>query len=119
MQAPFHVEGVVLCHVGEHRLALLARDGTQIDDALPQALYAGRAFSTRARAPGVARMVTSADRALVVDTLEIHGEPLALMPVPRALTALMGGALRGFVDCAGFLWPVVSLSAFASSLEAP
>lgn len=112
------VEGVVLCRVGADRLAVLAGDVVGVE--LPQgpAPYAGRLFDDGARTPDDARLLRHETAALVVDALEIHAERLRLIPVPVVLTQVVGGALRGFVQVADALWPVVSLPALAAHLRA-
>ncbi len=112
------VEGLVLCRVGEHRLAVLPDDVTAIEEAHGEAPYAGRCFSKKGRAPAGARLLRDERAGVLVDALEVHAERLTLFAVPAALRPLMGGALAGFVEAAGGLWPVVSFGPFARYLEA-
>lgn len=111
------VEGLVLCRVGEHRLAVLASEVAGIDEATAGAPYAGVSFSGRAAAPSGARLLRDPRGGVLVDALEVHSEPLDLLSVPFVLSRLMGGALTGFVTAGEALWPVVSLPGLASFLE--
>lgn len=111
------VEGVVLCRIGAHRLAVLAGDVAAVAPPAEGTPYAARAFATHvAPWPESARQLGRDGTALVVDSVEIHGERLRLFPVPTLLARVMGGALRGFVETAGALWPVVSLERFSRHL---
>lgn len=112
------IEGLVLCRVGEDRLAVRAREISSFDVPHEGALYAGEGFSRGARAPAEARLLRHHDTALVVDTVEVHSERLPLLAVPAVLARAWGGALSGFVETGGLLWPVLSLERFAASAEA-
>lgn len=113
------VEGVVLCRVGANRLAVLAGEVAAVELPGDAAPYAGRLFDAAARTPADARLLRHETSALVVDALEIHAERVALFPVPGVLARGVGGALRGFVQVADALWPVVSLPALVAHLGAP
>lgn len=113
------VEGLVLCRVGEHRVAVLPDDVSAIEEAHGQAPYAGRSFSKKGRAPAGARLLRDERGGVLVDALEVCSERLTLFAVPAALSPIMGGALAGFAEAAGALWPVVSFRPFARYLEAP
>jgi hypothetical protein len=52
----------------------------------------------------------------VVDSLEIATDSLKLLPVPSMLLGQVGGALRGFVELAGALCPVLSVGEFSRYL---
>lgn len=110
------VEGVVLCRVGGDRLAVLAGDvvGVELPDGASP--YAGRLFERVASIPADARLLRHEVAGLVVDALEVHAERLALMRVPEVMKWVVGGALMGFVQAAGSLWPVVSLPALSRHL---
>ncbi|MEW5740321.1 MAG: hypothetical protein AB1938_15440 [Myxococcota bacterium] len=112
------VEGVVLCRVGGDRLAVLPSDvvGVELPDA--KCPYAGSLFDGTTPSPADARLLRHELSGLVVDALEVHAEPLSLMRVPPALRWVVGGALMGFVQVGGSLWPVVSLPALSRHLSA-
>jgi hypothetical protein len=115
-QGEHQVEGVVLCRVGPHRLAVLAGEIGVVELPSGDAPYAGRLFDAGASSPAEARLLRHETSSMVVDTLEVHGERLVLFPVPKVLGLLVGGALRGFVLAQGALWPVVSLPALSAHL---
>ncbi|MFT3710319.1 MAG: hypothetical protein QM817_22075 [Archangium sp.] len=48
-----------------------------------------------------------------VDSVEVFALPVPRLEVPPALRSTWGGALVCFVECAGELWPVVSLRRIA------
>lgn len=107
------VEGVVLCTAAGHRFAVLAREVTTVeppDDAAP---WAGRGFEPGAPRPEGGRLLRHDGLGLLVDGLEVHGEALPVLPVPPLLSS---AGLRGFVEAAGHLWPVVSLRALVERL---
>lgn len=112
------IDGLVLCQVGEHRLAFRAREVAGID--LWATLEGGVSYARKAwqlpAAPG--RLLTQKDARVVVDALEICAEPSAALPVPPLLRAAAGGALFAFVLAKGQLWPLLKLPAFARYLEA-
>lgn len=114
---PERIEGLVLCRVGGHRLAVRASEVTSVDAAEPSAPYAGTGFSPAAVAPPDARLLRHHHQRLAVDGLEVHAEPLALLPVPLVLKAAWGGALTGFVEAGGLLWPLVSLAVLCAEPE--
>ena len=109
------IEGLVLCRVGEDRLAVRAREISSFDVPHEGAPYAGEGFSPGARAPADAKLLRHHDTALVVDAVEVHSERLPLLAVPAVLSRAWGGALAGFVEAGGLLWPVLSLERFAAS----
>lgn len=111
------IEGLVLCRVGEDRLAVRAREVSAFDVPHEGALYAGEGFTPGARAPAEARLLRHHDTALVVDTVEVYPERLPLLAVPAVLSRAWGGALAGFVEAGGLLWPVLSLERFAQAPE--
>ena len=108
------IEGLVLCRVGTDRLAVPAHEVTAFEVAVPGAPYAGTGFSPGALAPADARLLRHHDASLVVDAVEVHAERLPLLAVPmllggQALKGAWSGALFGFVETGGLLWPVLSL----------
>lgn len=112
------IEGLVLCRVGADRLAVRAHEVTAFDVADPHARYAGAGFDPAALAPLDARLLRHHHTALAVDSVEVHSERLKLLSVPPVLRAAWGGALFGFVEAGGLLWPVVSLERFAAQERA-
>lgn len=103
------IEGLVLCRVGPDRLALRARDVTAFEVPQGSAPYAGTDFTPGAQAPSDARLLRYHDTSMVVDSVEVHSERLTLLAVPTVLRqAAWGGALCGFVEAGGLLWPVLS-----------
>lgn len=108
------IEGLVLCRVGGDRLAVCASEVAAFEAATSSAFYAGTRFTPDARAPEEARLLRHELVALVVDSVEVHAERYPLLAVPPALSSSCGGALTGFVEAGGLLWPVVSLARFAA-----
>lgn len=111
------VEGVVLCAVGDAGVAVLAREVSAVEAADGVTPWLGRDFVLAGGPPAEARLLRAGEVAVVVDALEVHAESVPLLAVPPALGGA-GRALVGFVEVAGRLWPVVSLSALARRLEA-
>ena len=107
------VEGLVLCRVGADRLAVRASEVTAFELPTPGARYAGTGFAPGALAPLEGKQLRHHGAALVVDSVEVHSERLPLLPVPTLLTAAWGGALAGFVETGGLLWPLLSLERLA------
>lgn len=110
------IEGLVLCRVGADRLAVRAHDVTAFEIPGPHARYAGTGFSPGAVAPADARLLRHHDTGLVVDSVEVHSERLPLLAVPAVLRG-RGGALSGFVEAGGLLWPVLSLAPVQREVE--
>jgi len=108
------IEGVVLCRVGADRLAVRAHEVTAFEIADADAPYAGTGFDPAAKSPLDARLLRSPTGGLAVDSLEVHTERVRLMPVPDVLARAWGGALAGFVEAGGALWPVVTLARLAN-----
>lgn len=106
---PETLEGVVLCRAGAHRLAVRAREVTDFGAFDAAAPYAGAGFDAHAVAPESARVLRHHGRALAVDSVEVHAEPLQVLRTPAVLAQAWGGALCGFVEIAGKLWPLISL----------
>lgn len=110
------LEGLVLCRVGEHRLAFPASKVVQISDwaiggiATPTARAA---FSL----PAInGRRVEDGLTGLIVDSVEIGVDAFELLPVPVILQGSAGGSLRGFIVLAGALCPVLAVTEFAQYL---
>jgi hypothetical protein len=107
------VEGLVLCRVGADRLAVRAHEITAFEVSDPTAPYAGAGFEPGSLAPADGKLLRHHQTALVVDSVEVHSERLPLLSVPPVLREAWGGALSGFVETGGLLWPVLSLERFA------
>jgi len=106
---PETLEGVVLCQAGAHRLAVRAREVTDFGAFDASAPYAGAGFEVDAVAPQTAKVLRHHGRALAVDSVEVHAEPLRVLRAPVVLQHAWGGALAGFVEVSGQLWPLISL----------
>lgn len=116
------IEGLVLCRVGPDRLAVRAQEITAFDVPHPQAPYAGAGFTPGALAPAEGKLLRHHAAEFVVDSVEVHADALTLLSVPAVLSAprpgqAWGGALLGFVEAGGLLWPVFSFPHFASTPE--
>lgn len=109
------IEGLVLCRVGADRLAVRAQEVTAFEAAAEGALYAGVGFQADARPPPDAKLIRHRTSAVVVDAVEVHAERLKLLAVPEVLRRAWGGALAGFVETGGVLWPVLSLERLSGS----
>jgi hypothetical protein len=107
------VEGLVVCRVGEHRLAFPAASVGNIaawEMGDVPAPMARQAFSLPS-APG--KMLVHGAFSLVVDGLEIITEPAPFMITPLLLKGAAGGALRGFVSVSNALIPLFGLAEFS------
>ena len=117
------IEGLVLCRVGTDRLAVRAFEVTAFEVPHPGAPYAGVGFVPGAVAPAESKLLRHHDTSLVVDSVEVNAERLELLAVPQMLraSARVGakhawvGALAGFVEAGGLLWPVLSLARFTAA----
>ena len=108
-----HVEGLVVCRVGDFRLAFPATTVVRISEWTPgdaPAVHARTAFQLP---PGAGRLVEEETGSLVVDSLEIATESVRLLPVPAILLGEVGGALVGFIELSGALCPVLSVGEFS------
>ena len=113
---PDHVDGLVVCRVGDFRLAFPVTTVVRISEWAvgdAPAVHARTAFSLP---PGAGRLVEEPTGRLVVDSLELATDSLKLLPVPAMLLGQVGGALRGFVELAGALCPVLSVGEFSRYL---
>lgn len=111
------IEGVVLCHVAGHRLAVRAQEITSFDEGDVHSPYAGHGFDASSVMPEGARLLRHHGSGLVVDSVEVHAERLSLMPVPRVLANAWGGAISGFIEVAGQLWPLIALDRLPASQQ--
>lgn len=114
------IEGLVLCRVGADRFAVQAGEITAFDVPHPSAPYAGAGFTPGSVAPADGKLLRHHQAELVVDSVEVHSERLPLLAVPAVLAAprpgqTWGGALAGFVEAGGLLWPVFSLARYAAA----
>jgi len=110
------VQGLVLCRVGDERVAVPAAQVQSIGDARPTLPYAGLGFGGGRSAPEGARALMHATGAVVVDAIEVASDPFPLLPVPPMVRPLFGGALEGFVQAGDTLWPVLTLARFTDAL---
>lgn len=112
------IEGLVLCRVGADRLAVRACEVTAFEVPHGSAPYAGADFTPGAMAPADGKLLRHHHTSMVVDSVEVHSERLPLLAVPTVLRqAVWGGALSGFVQAGGLLWPVLSLERRAGTPE--
>ena len=113
------IVGLVLCRVGADRLAVRAREVTAFEVPGDLATYAGAEFTPGSLAPADGKLLRHHDTAMVVDSVEVHAEQLPLLAVPAVLRgASWSGALCGFVETGGLLWPVLSFERRAAPVEA-
>jgi hypothetical protein len=97
----------VLCRVGSHRLAFPAVEVVSIGAWSPggAAIANLRSVLGLPPVPGKALMGPEGE-GLVVDGLEIHGEPTGLLPVSPMLRQVAGKSLAGFALVDKALWPI-------------
>lgn len=110
------VDGVVLCHAGQGRLAV---DCAEID-AIAASDASGwnltSLFGDQPSSP--AKALQCSGQLLNVDSVDVVAAPgLPVLPVPHALAQTTGGALRGFVQLAGTLWPLVAVGPLLDHLD--
>lgn len=120
MAPPLRMAGVLLCQVGQGRLAFAAQEVATITSApgsrAPEC-SASRAFG---EPPGATRLLLApGGEAVGVDMLEIESESHPLLPVPPLLRSVAGGCLRGFLQVRGVLWPLVGLAELYRFLQQP
>lgn len=100
--------GVVLCKVGAHGLAVAAEHVDAIAPTEHGAVDAGLAYGFERSSEG--RAVQCRGRLLRVDSVDVvAGESVAVLPVPLALGSVASGAITGFVELKGALWPLVDV----------
>ncbi len=112
------IEGLVVCRVGDERLAFAAASVGQITDWAVGDVPAPHARTAFALPIANGRRIEDRRATLVVDSLEIASDAVPLMPVPAMLVGAVGGALRGFAVLAGQLYPVLAVAEFAAWLSA-
>lgn len=111
------VDGVVLCVVSGARLAVSADQVDAIAPADGQVWDAGLAFGTPSDPAG--RALQCLGRLIRFDSIDVVATVgLEVLPVPAALVNTAHGALTGFVELSGTLWPLVALDRLLGYLEA-
>lgn len=113
---PAELEGLVLCRVGDHRLAFPASSVVQISDWVLGGIPTPHARAAFALPAVDGRCVEDGRGGLVVDSLEISTDRVSLLPVPAMLLGAVGGSLRGFIVLSGELCPVLALTEFTQFL---
>jgi hypothetical protein len=112
------VDGLVLCTAGGARVAvstdevdtISAVEGRTWDAALAFGLVAGE---------GEGRALQVLGRLIRFDSIDVLATPgLEVMPAPLLVVNAAHGAIRGFVNVAGALWPLITLDRFLAHLEA-
>lgn len=109
------VTGLVLCRAASHRFAFIADQVSTIEPYRSgAAVHANVIFDAE---PTNGKIVRHASGLGVgVDTLEVNGDDLPLLPAPRVILGAVGGSLYGFVSLQDLLYPVLRLSEFARYL---
>src|SRR4051812_43082303 len=101
------LRGVILCRVGEHRLAFSALDITSVERvAETDGRYMDARAAFHSQAGQGRALLGDLGASVVVDTMEIHQEGLSMMAVPGILQTSLGESLFGFVTLKDQLWPV-------------
>lgn len=110
------VDGLVLCRVGDGRLA--------VDCAEVDAITAPEAGSWNVAAVFEGIIGTSqkalqcSGHLLAVDSLDIVTTPgLRVLAAPALVMSASNGAVKGFVEWSGLLWPLVSVGPLLDFLE--
>lgn len=111
------IEGLVVCKVGDERLAFAAASVGHITDWAVGDVPVPHARAAFALPPANGRRIEDRAATLVVDSLEVSSDPVSLMPVPTMLVGAVGGALRGFALLAGQLYPVLGVAEFSAWLS--
>ncbi len=115
---PERVAGVVLCRVGDHRLAFPALQVVAIEAYVPsdRGHPQARVAFELPKLPHGRTMLSEKGEAVVVDALEVQQESFPLLPPPTLMQAVLGGSLRGFATIQEQLWPVLELALFSRFL---
>ena len=111
------LQGLVVCRVGEHRLAFPASNVARISDWAIGGVPTPQARAAFALPPQGGRCVEGGEGGLIVDSLEIATDAVRLLAVPAMLLGAVGGSLRGFVELPCELCPVLAVSEFAQYLQ--
>ncbi len=110
--------GLVLCWVGDFRLAFRAADVVAVEAMPSSSEMAVMARTAFALPPAPGKMVVpDSGVGVVVDALEVTGEEVSSTLKPPELLARRLAALAGFVELRRELWPVFHLAAFAEMLR--
>ncbi len=110
------VSGVLLCRVGEHRLAFPAQDVATVEPRGSEAFpVARRAFGLPDQAGRV--LIANGGEAVMVDRLEVFQGQLPVLALPPAMRGQAGSSLAGFVLAREQLWPLLRLAAFSRFLD--
>lgn len=110
------IDGVVLCRIGGDRLALDCDEIDAIAEPDGHTWDVGVAFGVDGAGHG--RALQCRGQLLKVDSIDVLATPgLAVLPVPAALRGVADGALTGFIEVLGVLWPLVSSSLLLAYLE--
>lgn len=107
------IEGLVVCRVGDHRLAFPASAVGNIAQWEVTDAPAPMAREVFGLPPASGKLLVYGGFAVVVDGLEVVAERAKLLPVPAMLLGAVGGALRGFVQQANVLIPLLGLAEFS------
>jgi hypothetical protein len=107
------IEGLVVCRVGDHRLAFPAAAVGNISAWSEEDLPAPMARAVFRLPTTAGKMLVYGGFSLVVDGLEVVAERVPLLPVPTMLLGTVGGALRGFVSISAALVPLLGLAEFS------
>jgi len=108
------IEGLVLCRVGENHIAFPAAAVGSIDQWEPGGVPAPQSRVAFGLPVVAGKLLVRGGFSLVVDGLEIVTDRAKLLPVPAMLLGAVGGALRGFVQPAGSLVPLLGLAEFSA-----
>ncbi len=113
------IEGLVLCRVGDHHIAFPAAAVGSIDQWEPGGVPAPQARAAFGLAPIPGKLLLRGGFSLVVDGLEVVADRAKLLPVPSMLLGAVGGSLRGFVQIAQRLVPLLGLAEFSTYVTKP
>lgn len=110
------VTGLLLCRAAENRFAFLAEHVSTIEPYRAGAApHANAVFAVKATGGKILRHASGAG--VGVDSVEVNGDDVALLPPPSLMLAGVGGSLYGFVALEQALYPVLRLSEFARFLH--
>ena len=104
---------MVVCRVGDHRLAFPAAAVGNIAAWSVGDVPAPMARKAYQLPSAAGKMLVHGGFSVVVDTLEIVTDRVRMLPVPSLLIGEAGGALRGFVTNGDALMPLFGLAEFS------
>ncbi len=108
--------GVVLCKVGAAGLAVAAEQVDAIAPNEDEAIDARLAYGFEQSLEG--RAVQCRGRLLRVDSVDVVAtENVRVLPVPLAIAQAASGAITGFVELRGALWPLVDVPQLVEHLQ--